>query len=440
MDTLILSVKKLLKPIVGEMLDVYEQRFSSRSRKVKKFDRIVRTNRIYFTTEINTQGFSDQIARLIFFYKIGSRLGFLYHYNPLVSRRSAPNEEPKNSNSYSDIYDFLGINSYLEEISGSIPKRSFKRIVVNLDEMNFERRAGTSFRNFIFYLKLKIADQIRSGENVLICFRGSPSVFHFFRLAASVKSNLSLRECYFKNREKKPWKSVFEKDKINLLVHIRQGDTAIIETPWKSFIGLSYKIQNRFVQLSGKDEVNDYEVIDVKIYHKFLKELFRQLAIKQFSTNVFFDGFKKAFLEIYLNKMIPELEPSQVEELKKLERVYNQMQFRDFEEWEDVKTFIGETKENLFNLVHAFFESDIIIFGTQAKFIPKLASIYTDDKTMPLLIYLYQKNHPHMDYLGIDHSSDRVLFVNIHNYDIREISNRIMDYLLDRDEVNEIRI
>ena len=97
-----------------------------------------------------------------------------------------------------------------------------------------------------------------------------------------------------------------------------------------------------------------------------------------------------------------------------------------------MQTIIWEGREKLFDLVQSFFEADIIIFGTQGKMIPKLVAIYSNSENMPLLINLYKKKQPFIDYLGIEHNLERVLFVDADDYDMEEISNRLKNHLASR--------
>lgn len=431
MDEIILTLKKFFKPVVWEALDIYEQNFTSRSRKAKRLNEAVKTGRIYFTAKINTNGFTDQIARLVFFYKVGKSLGLFYHHTPLQSDRSLPVDPGQKSEMYPDIYSFTGLNRYFGSLSNEVPEEC-NHIVVDLDRMQFERRSGTSFRNFIFFLKHRIWDHISGEKNVIIHFRGSENVFHYYRLIAPVSSRLDLRKAYFQYRQENPWYSVFSKNKIKLLIHIRQGDTAIIKTSWNRYIGTSYKIQNRYKEAISKEAVGDHEVVDVKIYYKFLKELFGEFKNHEFSSVMFSDGFNRAFDSIIEHMETVSPENPKIRELKKQQAEYNKIKFKDFLNWDDVETYVGEQNEYLYSLVHAFFESDIIIFGSQAKFIPKMTAIYTNPENMPYLIFLYKIKHPHVDYLGIDHDTERLLFVDIQNYDITRIANKIKQYLLTR--------
>ena len=428
MDGIVLTLKKFFKPIVWKGLDVYEQHFSSKSHKARKFDRAIKKNRIYFTANVNTNGFTDQIARLIFFYKVGSSLGLYYHHTPLQSDRSLPVDNAQTKENNRDIYSFIGLNQYFESLSFEIPKEGCEHILIDLDQMEFERRSGTSYENFIFFLKHKMWDHINEEKNIVIHFRGSENVFYYYRLIAPVKSSLTIRKAYFQHRQKNPCKSVFSQGKAKLLLHIRQGDTAIIETPWKHYIGTSYKIQNRFTEADSEGAVGDHHVIGVKIYYNFLKELFDELGSRQFSAVMFSDGFKRAFRDIieYMETTSPD--SPKIDALNKQKETYDQVQFKEFLEWDNVDTYVGEENEKLYRLFHSYMESDIIIFGSQAKFIPKMAAIYSYPEHMPLLIYLYRVKHPHVDYLGIDHNSNRILFVDIDHYDIKQIANQIKKY------------
>ncbi len=329
------------------------------------------------------------------------------------------------------------MNSGLKELSADIHPSDYKEVIVDLDQMEFEKRIRSSYRNLVFYLKTKLVNLISEDENLLIRFRSSPNVFQLYRLLAHhQKFDLPLRNFFFRNREKKPWRSWFAGDKIKLIVHIRQGDTAIIKTPWNTFIPVWYKMKNRYTEVRHRAKIaGEYEVIDVGVYYEFLNDLYRQFESGFFSGLIFSDGFHQAFETIEKESVYRNFTESQKKTFQRLKMSYDQKQFKNFYDWEDVDTVIGEEREKLFDFIQSFFEADMIIFGTQAKMIPKLVSIYTDEDTMPLLINLYQNRHPNIDYLGIDHSSERVLFVDVNDYNAGRIADRIKTYLASRNRI-----
>ena len=68
--------------------------------------------------------------------------------------------------------------------------------------------------------------------------------------------DIDFNSIYFNARKQMPWKSNYEKNKINLLVHIRQGDTAVIETPWDTYIPVHSKGYGLFREFENLELLN----------------------------------------------------------------------------------------------------------------------------------------------------------------------------------------
>lgn len=159
---IILSFKRAVRPHIWNILSFYERTFGEKGKKAAKFDKIVKEHQIYFTTNVNTEGLTDQLTRLIFFYKVGMSLGMKYYYTPLKSQRSSYmfTQKKSKNGTYSDVYDFLGVNEYLKKISTQITHQNFEEIIIDLDEINFTRRDRDSFSNLIFFLKALLAESM----------------------------------------------------------------------------------------------------------------------------------------------------------------------------------------------------------------------------------------------------------------------------------------
>jgi hypothetical protein len=166
-----------------------------------------------------------------------------------------------------------------------------------------------------------------------------------------------------------------------------------------------------------------------KDFYKFVKDLQQDLAIKKLSTAVFSDGYKKAFRWIYLYFKEKDISIEQIEKLKEMEPTYDEVQFGKFNDLENTHTVIGEEVEKLYSLVQSFFDADIIVSGTQALMMPKFMATYGKRDAMPFLIFLYHTTKRDLDLIGFKESDPFVMFVDIENYNISEVSNRISTYL-----------
>ena len=300
----VLTLKKKLRPAFWRMLDFYDRVFSKRGKRVNEFNRMLSQNDVFFTVNVNTEGFTDQLTRFIFFYKIGTSLGLNYTYTSLHSSRSniaftGPHQtNRKLSDSYSDIYDFLGLNTCLKRLSSDNDAISlaFNDIIINFDELKYEKRNIKSLPDFLFYLKSELMPRMRGKKYIRICFKGSPGVFSLYSLIGGIDDrSLDFRKVYIEERKENPWESSFSEGKIKLMIHIRQGDTAIIKTPWNTFIPVWYTLENPFQEVKSSEDIEDFEVVDISLYTRFLRDLFNHFTIENFSPVVFSDGYKKAF-------------------------------------------------------------------------------------------------------------------------------------------------
>ncbi|MCC5907092.1 MAG: hypothetical protein JJU13_12850 [Balneolaceae bacterium] len=446
---LITLIKKIVRRPVWAVMNLYDSLpFSAKSRAVKKFDKLAEEKKLFFSTSIFINGFTDQLCGLIFFYTLGTRMGMKYLFSPLNSRRShfetvsentaaefpAAHKTHKNDpDEYSDIYDFIGVNNHLKSLSKNSTGIEFNKILFDLDQIKFDNRILQSFDHFINDLKFRIIRQTDISKQNLFYFRALPTMFKNFRLIVSHETgDLPFRTIYERNRKEKGWSSAYHDSAINLMVHIRQGDTAVIKTPWNTYIPVWYKIEGRLHEYESKEDIDSFEIIDVDEFYKFLKKLLNQFNTDRFSSVVFSDGFKSAFDLINSDKEKEVGEDGRQKKMQELKQTYDNQEFKKFLEWTEVKTVLGEEKEKLFDLIDSFIKSDVVIIGTQQKMIPKLLKIYCNPENMPFLITLYKKKEPHVNYLGIGPEFKHRMNVDLDDYDIAEISERLENFLNER--------
>lgn len=257
--------------------------------------------------------------------------------------------------------------------------------------------------------------------------------FKCFRLADPfVPDEINFREIYIRSREKHKWPALFQKSKIKLMIHIRQGDTSIIKTPWNTYIPAWRKIDGYYSEFGRKEDIDTYEDIEVDEFYRFLKDFFHHFQESYFSSLLFSDGFKSAFEVIISHKSKAGGQEKQIQELNELQKTYDEKVFKNFYHWDKMKTIVGEDKNNLFNLIHSFIESDIVVIGTQQKMVPKLLKLYCKPENMPFLITLYKEEQPYVNYLGIGPEYRHMLNVNIDNYDMKNIASTLNNFLEER--------
>lgn len=412
----------------------HSKKFTFRSKKyrVKNYDSIVKNRRVYFTTGKFCRGFSDQLFAFKFLYSIGLNLNLKYYFTPLNAERSNNYYNSKNQKTTSEsIFNLLGINSYLERISHNPAGSDIHRVDIDLDYFQLREKNYQSFEDLIYELKARLYSFIHSKKTTLFYFRASPKTFfRFYRLAAAAPdSDIDYRNLFMSYNRSATGKPLFEPSDIKLLIHIRQGDTAVLETPWNTYVPVWYNIPGRFTQFKKIEEIQSTHIITLDDFYRFISSFLEHTNNKKFSSLLFSDGYKTAFRLIYQNSKKKDISDHELEWLKKIEANYDNEKYEKFRKFNGMKMIIGEEMEKLYDLIHSFIEADILVIGTQQIMIPKMVAMLSDPKNMPVLIVLYRSDKPHFEYLGLGPFCHHIVYVNIHDYDIHEITQKTMKIL-----------
>lgn len=417
--------------------------FKDRDEKVRLVEEILEKNpNIYFTSGLVKTGFTDQLMGFDFLYKLGKGVGLKYFHTPLSAHRSSDPflfdpitqkkkvESKENSTQFDDIFNFLGINEYLsrESAEAAIPD---KQIPLNLNLTLYDREGIDSYESLIEEMKVILYPFLKKNKSILIIFQTEPKTyFHYYRYTVDQKTHeIDYNSCYKNFGGADDLKSEYTPGSTNILVHIRQGDTGTIETPWKTYIPVWHETEGKFKQFQNDRDIPGHKRIYPEEFYQFVKELQGNLAVKKLQTVVFSDGYKKTFRWIYKYFRESDISLEEIERLKKLEPDYDELQFGKFNDLENTKTVIGEEIAKLYRLVDSFFDADVLVTGTQATMIPKLTATYGKKDRMPFLILLYHTQKPSIEYVGFKDSSPFLMFVNIEDYDLLEVSNRVTAYL-----------
>jgi hypothetical protein len=438
------SLKMFKKIRYKIWLSIKQISFKSREEKLKIAEKILRENsNHYFTTELVKTGFTDQLIGFNFLYKSGKGLGLKYYHTPLSAHRSSDpflfdpitqNEVKELSENkpkpFDDIFDFLGINDYLEDQSAKVSNPR-KQIPIDLNVLLYGREGINSYESLLEEMKVVLYPFLKKSKEVILCFKAEPrTYFSYYQYVHNHSDHeIDYYNCFKQSGKKDRWHSEFEPNTTNMLVHIRQGDTGTIETPWNTYIPVWHEIEGKFTQFKNERDIPGTKRMYPKDFYKFVKDLQQDLAIKKLSTAVFSDGYKKAFRWIYLYFKEKDISIEQIEKLKEMEPTYDEVQFGKFNDLENTHTVIGEEVEKLYSLVQSFFDADIIVSGTQALMMPKFMATYGKRDAMPFLIFLYHTTKRDLDLIGFKESDPFVMFVDIENYNISEVSNRISTYL-----------
>lgn len=391
---------------------------------------------VYFTILPSRAGFTDQLYQFSVFYKLGLSLGYKYlHSNYISSRKGSE-----------DIYDFLGFNDHfhhctltdkdkLYRLMGTndqlgrqnigrfgplkrfIKKTKFwviKKLVfdkynfvdVGLDDepLKIENLEPIEhFHNMVRNIASKKFSRDPERMNVLRFYLLTGRYF-FLRLAPSVcqripyfPDGLDLRSTYLQRLSYKSARPIFNKGKIKLQMHIRLGDTALIETPWHSYVPLwSGRPISPLREYSDRSDKVFTHTMDVIDYCRFLKKFTTFFEPDDVSVAVFSDGYERAFNELYRMLDDLDLDDVKIHALKESALTYEQQRFSIFDEIENSVCVVGETNAALKELVIASLVADVIVMGCNQNMISKLLVAYSHAKTdKPLIvIMLYRDRLP----------------------------------------------
>ncbi len=227
---------------------------------------------------------------------------------------------------------------------------------------------------------------------------------------------LDLRSTYFEQRKLKPVESKFLNDRIKVQIHIRLGDTALIETPWDTFVPLwSGWSLIPLKEYPDKSDKIFGQVMDVADYFRFSNSSVNTEA-NELSTVIFSDGFAAAFKELF--RLIDDLhlDDNKISLLENMAPNYEKKAFSVFDETKDCEYVVGENNKDLQEVIHSSLLADVIIVGCHQRMIPKFLATYYDStlKHPPIIIALYKSRLPcYEEVLGLDPTKALIYSVDI---------------------------
>jgi len=388
-------------------------------------------------------GFTDQILLFGMLYKLGAYLKLKYHFTPVQPRSNllksglATVFEPAAPavDSYRGIFEFLGFDWYFSQNYSCESIDEIETVEFHFDPATFEENRLDDLSDLIDHLSKLIMNTPPVGQaplHIRFILRDQIDALRWLHALPNTLLDFDFADIYRNFRRKKAFPDVFENDKAKVLLHIRQGDTAVIETPWNTFIQIWWCGRDNFVERNTFAEVNDYERISVADFEKFYSDLRSGLNDIDLSTLVHSDGFARAFLELENNKTRLNFNEEQVASLAKHGENYNELAFEVFRRHGEVKLHVGEDLPLLLELMHAFYTADIVIVGTQQRMIAKQYAYSFSNGSGPLMITLYRQEVPYYNYLGNRSLLDNCLYVNMDDYSITEVIKSTKQFLADR--------
>lgn len=378
------------------------------------------SSNIYFTYSPRNCGFTDNLERYDICYRLGLSLGYDYVHTPLITPRTTKN-----------IDTFLGFDNYFPLKITDLDLENHIHIQIDIFSL-FQEREYISLHELQHHIREIISS--RSSDNIMpivvftISSRYQSPVVKLSRdlLLDSAQNTPQLDYRLIFNLANKmyPRKSRFTRGKPKMLVHIRQGDTAIIKTPWNRYIPLTkLKRHNIYHEYKNRRDIDD-RTIDVDEFYQFLRQLIKRFEHSFFSIIVSSDGYQRAFKKLYKNKHNFKFTQNQINKLEKSEKTYTNSQFSNFQKLDDCVCIVGETDENLLDLIHSALNANIIVTGTQQRMIPKLLAFYSDQDFPQIMLVLHRSNHI-PDLPPLNKTSIHIIYVDLDNMDIASIASEL---------------
>jgi hypothetical protein len=177
------------------------------------------------------------------------------------------------------------------------------------------------------------------------------------------------------------------------MIHVRQGDTATMQTPWGTWMSLWWFSKHRYKQYPTFEELCEHEkhappIRPIDVFG-FVEGLHSRCAPDLFSTLVFSDGYTLASAVLGGAYQSNELSARDVRELKRAIPYYEKQFFALFNTLAGTRQVIGEELSSLYHLIHSVLTCDVVVFTTQQQMIPGLLLAY-GARNSPFLICLYR--------------------------------------------------
>jgi len=383
----------------------------------------------YFTFEHSKAGFTDQLRYFNALYSLGSLMQFRYLHTPFISPRSGVGTEKTPS-----AHEFIGVNAHFQrsgqQISGSLC--DLDTVEVHLPEIVWSSGRSDFFEGLVDHIsdtvRVSFDKKYEKSDSVLINFKlyeGNKKKFCklIFENVENKFEENNIRAIYSNARILAPHRSLFKTANVKMLVHVRQGDTAILSTPWHTFVPVRFKRKDFLKEYESYNDIEKSTIFSTSEILSFLQDFINYYKSKKITTLVFSDGWKRAFKIIYKNIEKMNWDVAKVKELKDSEAVYDEHQFQDFSKLKDISLHIGEEPEKLLDLIHSAVESDIVVCTSQQAMMPKLVASLCDRK-LPTVIILYKHNMPDDSSILPDYK-ERFIYVDIANPDFSFWTNRI---------------
>ena len=383
--------------------------------------RIIQINpSTYFTVWTNNGGFTDILSQFWALFKLGRSLDFLYLHRSLRSPVRV-----------SGAFEFVGLNQHFSANSAHPPFSRFRfldipitqEIIENLDLSSFEK-----LRRHVQRLVLKTRAQ--TGDDFVVRLgigEGGRNIYPTIHNGCkNFTDEISFLDLYRQARSLAPRASRFRLNKRKVLVHMRQGDTAAIETPWHTFISTWSNVwpKEYLQEFESYDQLSK-DHIEIQHFYDFM-QAFQSQFVDELSIHFCSDGYQAAFDCLFENIAQFTFDDQRIEALRAISHSYGERHFRQFDNFDDSVLQVGETDEHFFDLINSIVESDIIVTGTQQHMVVQFVAKFYDLGKPKIIVVLHRHGMlPDREWHDLSENKAVLIPVDVADYNIEAVCHRV---------------
>jgi len=335
---------------------------------------------ILFTVQVETNaGLADKLGKFLNLYRLGRALGYSYVHSPSFESRRSAGLQRKNAGflkrimspaSEPSLAEFLGLDLH-DELITSEKYANYSSHIVDVN-------AIFTAQGFRQLSKLKSRIEVAAPDTIYVLrWTGKWSLQVIQRLDRFLNrwcemdarqaaiEGLELPKKYLLARERWPLSVPFAEDKIRLAIHIRKGDRAVIRLGQRIIAVHASKVdlvrEQQLEKLSTRMG-QPRSLIEVSEVAGCLRQILSDFGADKFSIIVVSDGYERTFREI--RKALQDgrlcLQPDELRQLKNME-VSAPREFDAFQSLPNTTTIVGESRQNLYQSIHAIVSADIVI-------------------------------------------------------------------------------
>jgi hypothetical protein len=400
---------------------------------------------VTFSVRPDYSGFTDQVLQLSAFYRLGTALGYTYVHERFEETRSQPaylslwarglNRLNQNVRKVlgirvPNVHDFMGVNAHMESISGTQQEKGrFREVEIPLGDAVLSEESIDDFEGLKRHVQTRIESTQTSAEKGLhVTFTLVGLRYRTFALINDATGVFSDTVDLRKAAGKALKRSLFDvKGKqLNIFVHMRQGDTCILQSPWGTWIPMDQRRSDWLEEYPSATAMEQANCFGIPTYLGLLQGISDYLVREDipFSIRCFSDGFLWAIRSLKYHRERLGLSKDQVKALDHYTRQCDTQSFKSFADLPNCETIIGESAGKFMNLMASALEADVIITSTQQAMIQKFTAVYAYP-VKPLIIVLQRNGSIPENTDLVRKSAQDYHYVDADNPDFEGIAQRL---------------